>query len=484
MSFASLPFLFFFLPIFFTLYYTALGCRVSTRVLNGLALCASGLFYIWGAPRFVPVLLLSCIIDYFLSHRIAALPSTHSARRRLLAVSVLLNVGCLLYFKYANFFVEQTNVLLQVLGLGALEWTPVLLPIGISFITFEKLSYIFDVSRGKTDPAPSIVTFLLFIALFPHLIAGPIFRYHDLADQLVNRRHSLDLATSGMLRFVQGLAKKVLIADTLAVIADRVFALPPEALSPARAWFGILSYAYQIYFDFSGYSDMAIGLGRMMGFRFLENFDCPYISQNITEFWKRWHISLSNWLREYLYFPLGGNRISPVRTYLNLWIVFLVSGFWHGANWTFIVWGTFHGVFLMLDRLFLIELLSKTPRAVRTLITFVIVLSGWVLFRADSLPQAGMFLSHMFIPTSAVFEPNMPYLYELNSRVTVVFLVATAICFFPLLGEAATNLRRACAPSSGRWQFAICGTGALVFLVLAAASLVNSTFHPFIYFRF
>ena len=332
MSFASLTFLFLFLPSFLAVYYGALAARSSIRVVNGIALAFSLFFYTWGAPQFVPLLLFSCGFDYFISLRLAAADQNETMRRRLLTLSIAANVGCLLYFKYVNFFVLQTNELLSHLGRSGLDWTPIVLPIGISFITFEKLSYIVDVYRGRTAPARSLVTYLLFIALFPHLIAGPIFRYHDLASQLLNREHRRDKAAAGALRFMFGLAKKVLIADALAPIADSVFALPVSELTAARAWIGILAYTFQIYFDFSGYSDMAIGLGRLFGFEFIENFNHPYISQSITDFWRRWHISLSNWLREYLYIPLGGNRLTPLRTYLNLWIVFLISGFWHGAK--------------------------------------------------------------------------------------------------------------------------------------------------------
>ncbi len=484
MSFASLTFLFLFLPVFFSVYYGALGMRASVRVLNWIALSSSILFFAWGAPRFVPILALSCLIDYLMSKKIAAEGTAERTRRSLLTASIVLNVGMLGYFKYANFFVEQTNLLLTSAGGSAFAWTPVLLPIGISFITFEKLSYIIDVFRRTTAPAPDFTTFLLFIALFPHLIAGPIFRYHDLAEQLVHRKHSLDLATSGVLRFITGLAKKVLVADTLAVIADQTFTMDPANLNFTRAWIGIIAYAYQIYFDFSGYSDMAIGLGRMMGFRFLENFDNPYIAQNITEFWRRWHISLSSWLREYLYFPLGGNRISTARTYLNLWIVFLISGLWHGANWTFVAWGAFHGFFLMLDKLFLIRLMERLPKLFRVFVTFVIVLSGWVLFRSNTIGQAGVYLSHMFLLAPGNSDPHMPLVYSLHAKTIFFFGVATMLSFYPLLNGRRQIVAAKFSPSAGRLQLACCGAAAICLLILSAASLTNSTFHPFIYFRF
>ena len=483
MSFASLHFLFLFLPLFFLFYYSALVLRAGNRALNLVALGGSLLFYTWGAPDFVPLLLLSCLVDFVLSRLLVQPRRSERERKALVGTSILLNVGSLFYFKYSNFFVEQSNLALTGMGFSSLPWTAVVLPIGISFITFEKLSYIVDVFRGKTAPAPNFSTYLLFIALFPHLIAGPIFRYHDMAYQLTNRSHSLEDIRLGIIRFRLGLSKKVLIADSVAILADRIFSLPVTELSFARAWFGILAYTFQIYFDFSGYSDMAIGLGRMMGFRFTENFNHPYISQNITEFWRRWHISLSNWLREYLYFPLGGNRLGPIRTYLNLWIVFLVSGFWHGANWTFLLWGCFHGFFLMLDKLFLIRLSEKFPSLLRTGLTFFLIVCSWVIFRSESVGFATTYFGHLFAILPAQPTPQMPLLYELTPRNYTAFFAAIVLSFFPLVqslfGTSRPTLqfpillRRAC----------LSGVALLLFF-LSAAALTTSSFHPFIYFQF
>lgn len=485
MSFASLHFLFGFLPVFFAIYFSGLSLGAKNSTLNGIALFGSLLFYLWGAPTFLPILLASCFVDYRISRAFLRTHLREQQKRLLLTFSIAMNVGALFYLKYANFFVAQLNEALQHFSIAALPWTEVILPIGISFITFEKLSYVIDVYRGTTSPAPSFITYLLFIALFPHLIAGPIFRYHDLADQLCHRQHSLSDIRQGILRFVLGLSKKTLIADSLAIVADRVFALPPSELSFLRSWLGILCYSFQIYFDFSGYSDMAIGLGRMMGFRFSENFNNPYISQSITEFWRRWHISLSSWLREYLYYPLGGNRKGTLRTYFNLWIVFLISGFWHGANWTFLVWGAYHGFFLMLDKLFLLNALEKLPRFARVGITFLFVICGWVFFRSNSLAYAFEFLGHMFAILPSSPTPQMALIYDTSNRSLAMLALAVMLSFLPFFaGKKITpSVIHQVQWGKGFPSLSL-NVAALLLLFLSAAALATSSFHPFIYFQF
>ena len=322
MVFSSLTFLFLFLPLMLAAYY---ACPARHR--NLVALLASALFYAWGAPRFVIVLFVSGLIDYVLSRELPGDRGTPGRRKGVLALAVVLNIALLLYFKYANFFVAEMNAMLARFGGGAVPWAAVALPIGISFFTFQKVSYLVDVYRGVAQPARNALDYLLYVVLFPQLIAGPIVRYHDVARQLEERDYTRERFFMGILRFSQGLGKKVLVANTMAELADAAFNAAPAGLTCGQAWLGVLAYAFQIYFDFSGYSDMAIGLGRLLGIEFLENFNRPYISRSITEFWRRWHISLSNWMREYLYIPLGGNRRGAVRTYFNLWIVFLISGF-------------------------------------------------------------------------------------------------------------------------------------------------------------
>ena len=312
MVFSSYLFLFVFLPIFFSAYYA------SPRILRNLtALIASYLFYAWGAPTIVPLLLASSVLDYWISTAMTGVQRTPRARRRLFFLGIVINLSGLFYFKYANFFIAEVNRAAQSFGGGGMEWISVALPIGISFFTFQKISYLADVYQGKVAPASRLLDYLLYVALFPQLIAGPIVRYHDIHSQLRSRRISLDDVTYGLSRFCIGLGKKVLIADEMGRVADNIFGLASGDLTMSYSWLGACAYCFQIYFDFSGYSDMAIGLGRMMGFRLLENFNMPYISESITEVWQRWHISLSNWMKEYVYVPLGGNRISPARTYLT-----------------------------------------------------------------------------------------------------------------------------------------------------------------------
>lgn len=393
MAFSSVLFLFGFLPLVLAVYYI-----VPERFRNAVALLASLGFYAWGAPQFVLVLIASSWGDYVLANAVQASPDS-VRQKRLLTVAVGLNLVLLLYCKYMNFFVEQANAVGSAFGFGEIAWTSIVLPIGISFFTFQKISYLVDVFRRQAQPAGNFGQYLLYVALFPQLIAGPIVRYHDVAAQIRKRSHSDEQFLVGTWRFTIGLAKKVLIADTLAVVADAAFGgtaetiADPTRLSLAAAWTAAVCYALQLYFDFSGYSDMAIGLGKMFGFDFLENFNQPYISKSVTEFWRRWHISLSNWMREYLYVPLGGNRVAPWRLYLNLWIVFLLSGFWHGASWNFVIWGAIHGGILTAERLASKYKLPRWPAALAVPRTFCLVLFAWIFFRAWDFSQATSYLA-------------------------------------------------------------------------------------------
>ncbi|MCC6221332.1 MAG: MBOAT family protein [Deltaproteobacteria bacterium] len=476
MSFSSLLFIFGFLPWFFLFYFST-----PSRFKNYTALLGSALFYTWGAPRFLAVIVFTSICDYWFSKAIVNCVEGAKKRKLLLAFAVGLNLSIFFYFKYANFFVEQINAAIGAFGFSPWPWLEVALPIGISFITFEKISYLVDVYRGVTPPAKNLLSYALFLLLFPHLIAGPIFRYHDIQGQLLRRLHSVDLIFAGVLRFSVGLAKKVLIADPLGEVANNVFNLGDDRLSFYAVWIGISCYTFQIFFDFSGYSDMAIGLGKIMGFKFVENFNHPYISQNITEFWRRWHISLSNWMKEYLYIPLGGNRLSTFRTYVNLWTVFLLSGLWHGANWTFIFWGAYHGFCLILDRLFWLKLSSKLPRVVNIAVTFFLVMIGWVFFRAENISHATSFVKCLFSFSNIGlgFEATVAELF--SSRSIAMFALAAILSFLPAsrvwqLFEEKEHLRWSTIVVRGQLAFLIA--------ILSVAFLVNSSFHPFIYFRF
>ena len=480
MVFSSFLFLFLFLPGTLAAYYLA-----PMRFRNAVLLAASLVFYAWGAPRFVLVLVAGTWIDWTISKAIHAAPMRSTARRRWLVLSLVLNLGLLAWFKYANFAVEEFRLIAGMLGWGAAPWAAVALPIGISFFTFHKISYLVDVHEGVSEPAASYPLCLLYIVLFPQLIAGPIVRYHDVDRQLVSREHSLSRFVAGLCRFCVGMAKKVLVANAIAGTADAVFGAPIASVSTGIAWVGVLAYSFQIYFDFSGYSDMAIGLGRMFGIEFLENFDRPYRSRDFTEFWQRWHISLSRFMREYLYIPLGGNRVPTVRLYLNLWIVFLLSGLWHGASWTFIAWGAYQGVFLSLDKLFWHRIAMRLPRFVTVPLTFLLVTLGWVFFRAETFGKAFALLRRLVLPPGVVPEVTPMLLARvLDHRGITMMVVAAVVCFLPGLPRPA----RWIDPAAGARHLAgalvpITAAG-LAMLLLCICALANSSFNPFIYFRF
>jgi alginate O-acetyltransferase complex protein AlgI len=481
MVFSSLLFLYAFLPVFMTLYYWA---PLKSR--NGVALLGSLVFYAWGEPRFAGLLVLSGLFGYTISRLFTrAAPSAWVARRSLLALGVTGHLGVLAYFKYSNFFVAQLNGALGWLAQGSVLWTTVALPLGISFFTFQKISYLVDVYRGTTPPARSLFDYLLYIALFPQLIAGPIIRYRDVAAQIAYRDHTTDRFLSGAWRFCLGLGRKVLVANPLGAVADRIFAQDLTTLPMPYAWAGLLCYAFQIYFDFAGYSDMAIGLGRMMGFEFAENFDRPYTARSVTEFWRRWHRSLSSFMRDYLYIPLGGSRASRGRTLANLWLVFLASGFWHGASWSFVFWGAYHGTLLTVERVIGVARIERLPAALGTLVTFALVTLGWVFFRAETLPDAIVYLGRLTAWSSAPeiwTNPALLWPDVLSRRTLAVLTVAAAVSFVtdrwwrrhgwddPL-------------PATRR-QAGLRLTVAVLCLFLASAALAGSSYNPFIYFRF
>lgn len=473
MVFSSSIFLLYFLPVFLVLYYLA-----AVKYKNYIALAASIVFYAWGAPGFIFIVILSVILDFYIVKYMYL--SNGRKRRWLLGLSVLLNIGMLIYFKYSNFFVENVNGILKLLGMEAIHWTRIVLPIGISFFTFQKFTYGIDVYRGKHKPLDKVTDLALYILLFPQLIAGPIVRYSEIANDLEDRqaKETIDNKILGFYRFIFGLSKKVLIANVLGVEADKIFAIDPQVMSSGTAWIGIMAYTFQIYFDFSGYSDMAIGLGRMIGFSFPENFDNPYISRSITEFWRRWHITLGRWMRDYLYIPLGGNKVgSKWRLYLNLWLVFLISGLWHGAAWNFVIWGAYHGLFLILDRLFLQKILDKIGKFPSIVFTFFVASIGWVLFRSVNLDYALGFLKRLF---AFDFKDT---LYV--SREFVVCLVfAVFFSFITSIGIGKRIENRLLYSPYSKTQYFIILFIVLILFVLSLSSIIASGFNPFIYFRF
>ena len=470
MLFNSVLFLFYFLPVFLLFYFIS-----PIKYRNLSALIGSMLFYFWGAPLFLWILLLSIGLDYYLGNRIAFGPTTK--RKLYLSLSIVLNVGLLAYFKYANFFVENINQTFSYLGWTSLAWTNVMLPIGISFFTFQKLSYTIDIYRGKDQPLEKLSDFALYILLFPQLIAGPIVRFNEIADQIRNRSAAYTWSNKlhGLFRFSIGLSKKILIADPLGIEVDHVFNTVLHGTGTLDCWIILMSFAFQIYFDFSAYTDMAIGIGKMLGFNLPENFNFPYLSKSITEFWRRWHITLSTWMRDYLYFPLGGNRISTARTFANLWIVFIISGLWHGAAWTFLIWGIFHGFFLILDRLFLYRWLQKSGALPALFFTFFITLLGWVLFRANTFEDALIYYQHLFCWSASTLS--------FSTQFWVIFVTASMASFAPQIQFIEKWSNQILDSQQDKfYNFkAICS---LLLLLFCFSEIVVSGFQPFIYFRF
>jgi len=481
MVFSSTVFLFLFLPIVLAAYVLA-----PRGVKNLLLLLASLFFYAWGEGIYVLLMLASVLVNYLLGLSIGRYRSDRAARR-IIFVSIVFNLGLLIVFKYANFLCDNMDALWWRMGISPLQLEPVHLPIGISFFTFQAMSYVIDVYRGQARIQKNPIDIALYISLFPQLVAGPIVRYLDVAEQIRNRTTRLNDFAEGVGRFVMGLGKKMLIANVVAAPADRIFALPADELTVGLAWLGTLCYTLQIYFDFSGYSDMAIGLGRMFGFRFLENFNFPYISQSITEFWRRWHISLSTWFRDYLYIPLGGNRGGSFRTGRNLVLVFFLCGLWHGASWNFVVWGLFHGAFLVMERSGVKNLIGRSPRPLRHVYVMLVAMVGWVFFRAETLPQALAVLGAMAgfaAGDGATLSAN----HLLDNELLVVCLiglVGSAPLIPTLAGTANRLLDRTTRPALlEATVLTLRNVALLVVLLASAASLSSGTYNPFIYFRF
>lgn len=477
MSFATPVFLWYFLPTVLALTWVApRGMRNSVVAVSSLV------FYAVGAGP-TTLLLLMCIEVNFLAgmllHRADAI-GRPSQRRSIMIAAVAVDLGALAVWKYAGFATVQLHNLSETTGLGSTRTFALALPIGISFYTFHQISYVVDVYRRVRDPQPHLVAYITYVAMFPQLIAGPIVRYHEIADQLAGRTTGrFDDLVAGFPRFCLGLTKKVVVADSLAPIANVAFSTPTGELSTTAAWLGVAAYTVQLYFDFSGYSDMAIGLGRMLGFQLPENFARPYSAQSITDFWRRWHMSLSRWFRDYLYIPLGGNRGGTVQTYRNLWIVFLLVGLWHGANWTFLVWGAYHGTLLVIERAVGVqaEVRAGVP-ILRRATTLLLVMIGWVLFRATSLGQAAGVLGRMFWNHGGGLTPDLAD--ALTHQRIVVLVLAGLVVFLPgwlVLGPVLQSGRQRWVPAA---RFALVTLGAGYAAILVAAG----TFSPFLYYQF
>ena len=465
MVFSSILFLFAYLPIVLALYYI-----VPARWRNLCLFVVNLVFYGWGEPVYILLMLFSITVNYFAGRLISKHRAEDKKARGVLVANTVINLAMLVFFKYYDLFAGTISLIpgvnLPTLGLE--------LPIGISFYTFQTMSYPIDVYRGEADVQKSYISFGTFVALFPQLIAGPIVRYKDVANQLNFRANSVEQFSSGVRRFLVGLAKKVLIANNIGVLWDTYSAMPAGELTVLGAWLGIVAFSLQIYFDFSGYSDMAIGLGRMLGFEFLENFNYPYISQSVTEFWRRWHISLGTWFRDYVYIPLGGNRRGLGRQFFNILVVWALTGFWHGANWTFLMWGLYYALFLMIEKAFLLKWLKKIPRFIRHIYAVVVAVCGWVLFQLDSVRQVGAYYKAMFGGAGGGLW-NRADLYRLGSF-AVIFIVAIL---------ASTPLGKKLYDRLPKRAAAIVTPVLMVLvLVVCTAYLVDATYNPFLHFRF
>ena len=471
MLFSSNVFLYMFLPLCLGLYFL-----VPRKLKNFVLLIFSLVFYAWGEPKYVLIMLASITVAYITGLFADQKRYKQNGRRKAMLsmiIAIVWNLGFLFFFKYTNLFIKTANDI-GGLGIKALD---IALPIGISFYSFQTLSYVIDVYKGEVKPQKNILNLATYVALFPQLIAGPIVRYQTIEEQLTERKESWDKFSSGVKRFTYGLAKKVILANSAGALFEELSAMSNDKLSVTAAWVGIIAYTFQIFFDFSGYSDMAIGLGRMFGFEFLENFEYPYISKSITEFWRRWHISLSTWFRDYVYIPLGGNRKGKGRQITNIMIVWALTGFWHGASWNFMGWGVYFGILLLLEKFIWGKGLQKTPAFVQHIYAMFFVVIGWALFAFDDTDKLINNLKNMFGANGLPLINDMTVSKMLGFAVTFVILVIASTPLCKWLGEKIKGKSEA--------AFDVVQTLSVpVLLILSAAYLVSSSYNPFLYFRF
>lgn len=465
MVFSSLTFLFAYLPAVLAVYFAC-----PSRWRNPVLLIVSLFFYGWGEPVYVLMMIFSILANWFFGAEVGKYRESDKEKaKKWLIVCVVFNLLLLGFFKYFDFFAENLNAF----GLTFIKPLKLGLPIGISFYTFQAMSYPIDVYRFDTDPQKSAVNFGAYVTMFPQLIAGPIVRYKDIAAQLEERHENFDQFYEGILRFTAGLSKKVILANSCGQVFETVQQLPASQSSVLAAWIGIICYTFQIYFDFSGYSDMAIGMGKMFGFDFLENFNYPYISKSVTEFWRRWHMSLSYWFRDYVYIPLGGNRRGFRRQIINIMIVWLLTGFWHGASWNFVLWGVFYGIVLIFEKLFLLEKLEKMPGWLCHVYTMLVVIIAWVFFAFTDLSAAVKYLGMMFGAASAFI--NKEAIFFLRNNLLLLCIAAIACTPF-----AKTKYN----PFNRKTFASLIPLLVLIALIVCTAFIVDASYNPFLYFRF
>ena len=466
MAFSSITFLYIFLPITLLVYY------VVPKKRKNWVLFLSGLFfYAWGEPIYVFIMFLSTLIDYTAGRLMDCWDSDGKKRKILLICSVTMHLGLLAIFKYSSFFVENLNALFH----SGIPDPQLPVPIGISFYTFQSMSYTIDLYRKKIKVQKNFVNFGAYVAMFPKILAGPIVRYEDVETELENRNLTMGETADGIGLFTRGLAKKLLLANNIGLLWVQVKEMPMDAMPSATAWLGILAFTFQIYFDFSGYSDMACGLGKMLGFHFPQNFNLPYTAKSVSDFWRRWHMTLSSWFKEYLYIPLGGNRNGTAKTIRNLLVVWTLIGFWHGANWNFIFWGLYFGTLLILEKFVYGKLLQKLPAFVRQIYTFLLVVFGWVLFEMETLGDAGAYLKAMF-GGAGFADSRTLYLLSCYFLLFLICIFASASWgkrIYSRLSKRLPKVMQAVLPVS-----------VLLLMVVCTAYLVDAAYSPFLYFRF
>ena len=470
MVFSSILFLFYFLPVVLTIYFLS-----PRRIRNYILFISSLLFYSWGEPRYIWIMIFSTVLDYTCGRMINRnkLQEEFKKAKAWLMVSVTINLSLLVFFKYSDFLIVNIN---NILGLD-IALLNIALPIGISFYTFQTMSYTIDVYRDDTKVQNNIINFGTYVTLFPQLIAGPIVRYQTISEEIDNRKETYDLFAEGMKRFILGLSKKVLLANNIGLIWNNISSGMYE-MSILTAWIGIIAFGFQIYFDFSGYSDMAIGIGKMLGFNFLENFNYPYMSKSVTEFWRRWHISLGTWFREYVYIPLGGNRNGLKAQIRNILVVWILTGIWHGANWNFLIWGLYFGIILILEKLFLLDILKKIPSVFARVYLLFLILISWAIFAFDSIREGVNYIK-------VLFGLNGASLYNTES----IYLLYTNIILLIILSFASTDMpKRIWNNLSSRYRESMSWIVENVFLlfvlILSISCLVDQSYNPFLYFRF
>ncbi len=471
MLFSSITFLYIFLPIVCLLYLVT-----KKELHNSILLIASIIFYAWGEPKYLAIMLVTIIVNYYGAILVDKFKNNKRKQKITLAGTILVNLGFLVYFKYFDFIISNINFIFN----SHIDLLEIIMPIGISFYTFQALSYLIDVYRGEVKVQKDFYKLALYISLFPQLIAGPIVKYHDIESQIENRDVTFEKVSLGSKRFIIGLSKKIIIANTLGNVADKIFTQAPDTFSPFIAWLGAICYSFQLFFDFSGYSDMAIGLGLIFGFKFLENFNYPYISKSITEFWRRWHISLSTWFKNYIYISLGGNRNGMIKTLRNLGIVFLLTGIWHGAAWNFIVWGIWNGFFIIIEKVLGIgkkdEVLSGLKKILRHIYTIMIFVSGWVIFRSDNMTYAFGYLKNMF-GMIKVHDVLYPLAYYID-RFEILIIAAAILCSTPIFSKMLQK------SEESKIIKAFVNLWLIFLLIFSTMFIANSTYNPFIYFRF